>query len=65
MSLRGDSYRQRADDAKHRAAQVKDPSIKSAFEHVAVVWATLAEQVDRIDREKFSLRDEENNRSVR
>src|SRR5262249_22002084 len=65
MSLRGDSYRQRADDAKHRAAQAKDLSIKSAFEHVAAVWAALAEQVDRIDREKFPPRDEENNRSVR
>jgi len=32
---------------------------------VAVVWATLAEQVERIDREKFSLRDEENNQSIR
>jgi hypothetical protein len=64
MSLRADRYRQRAEDAKHPAVQAKDPSIKSAFEHVAVVWATLAEQVERIDREKFPLRDEENNHSV-
>jgi len=63
MSLRGDSYRQRADDAKHRAAQAKDLSIKSAFEHVAAVWAALAEQVERIDTDP--LRDEENNHSVR
>ena len=48
MSLRADRYRQRADDAKHRAAQAKDPSIKSAFEHVTAVWAALADQVERI-----------------
>jgi hypothetical protein len=65
MSLRADRYRQRADDAKHRAAQAKDLSIESAFEHVAAVWAALAEQVERIDREKFPPRDEENNHSVR
>ena len=59
MSLRADRYRQRADDAKHRAAQAKDPSIKSAFEHVTAVWAALADQVERIDREKFPSRDEE------
>jgi hypothetical protein len=57
MSLRADRYRQRADDAKHRAAQAKDPSIKSAFEHVTAVWAALADQVERIDRE--TSRDEE------
>ena len=65
MSLRADRYRQRADDAKHRASQAKDPSIKSAFEHVAAGWVALAEQVERIDTEKFSLREEENNHSVR
>ena len=59
MSSRADMYRQRADDAKHRAAQAKDPSIKSAFEHVTAVWAALADQVERIDREKFPSRDEE------
>jgi len=58
-------YRQRAEDAKHRAAQAKDPSIKSAFEHVAAGWVALAEQVERIDTEKFPLREEENNHSVR
>jgi hypothetical protein len=46
-----DRYRQRADDAKHRASQARDPSIKSAFEHVAAGWVALAEQVERIDRE--------------
>jgi hypothetical protein len=65
MSLRAGRYRQRAADAKHRAAQAKDLSIESAFEYVAAVWAALAEQVERIDREKFPPRDEENNHSVR
>ena len=65
MSLRADRYRQRAEDAKHRAAQAKDPSIKSAFEHVAAGWIALAEQVERIDTEKFPLREEENNHLVR
>jgi len=64
MSLRADRYRQRAADG-HRAAQAKDLSIESAFEYVAAVWAALAEQVERIDREKFPPCDEENNHSVR
>ena len=38
---------------------------KSAFEHVAAGWVALAEQVERIDTEKFPLREEENNHSVR
>jgi hypothetical protein len=56
-------YRQRAADAKNRAAQARDPSIKSAFENVAAGWVALAEQVERIDSEKFPFRDQENNRS--
>jgi hypothetical protein len=52
-------YRERAAEAKDRAAQARDPFIKSAFENVAAGWVALAEQVERIDREKFSLRDEE------
>jgi hypothetical protein len=59
MSLRADRYRQRAADAKDRAAHAKDLSIKSAFENVAAGWIALAEQVERIDRDKFPLRDEE------
>jgi hypothetical protein len=37
---------------KDRAAQAKDPSIKSAFENAAAGWVALAEQVERIDEEK-------------
>jgi hypothetical protein len=65
MSLRADAYRQRAADAKDRAAQARDPSIKSAFENVAAGWVALAEQVERIDGETFPFRDQKNNRSVR
>jgi hypothetical protein len=43
MSARADRYRQRAADAKDRAGQAKNLSIKSAFEHVAAGWAALAE----------------------
>jgi hypothetical protein len=64
MSVRADVYRQKAADAKDRAAQAKNPSIKSAFEEVAKGWLQLAEQVEWIDRQR-SLRDEENNGSVR
>jgi len=48
-------YRQRAANAKDRAAQAKNPSIKSAFEQVAADWIALAEQVERIDRGKSSV----------
>jgi hypothetical protein len=64
MSVRADVYRQKAADAKDRAAQAKNSSIKSAFEEVANGWLQLAEQVEWIDRQR-SLRDEENNGSVR
>jgi hypothetical protein len=58
MSSRADMYRRRAVDAKNRATQAKDLFIKSAFEHVAAGWVALAEQAERIDREKFPVRDE-------
>ena len=54
MSWRGDMYRQRAADAKQRAAQEKDPSIKIAFEHEAAFWPGLAEQVDWYGRKEVS-----------
>jgi hypothetical protein len=52
-------YRQRAADAKNRAAQAKDRSIKSALERLAADWIALAEQAERIDRQKFPPRDDE------
>jgi hypothetical protein len=60
MSLRADVYRQKAADAKARAAQAK-----SGFEEVANGWLLLAEQMKWIDRQRSLVRDEENNRSVR
>jgi hypothetical protein len=51
-------YRQRAADAKDRATQAKNSSIKSAFEEVANVGLLLAEQVEWIDRHRSPVRDE-------
>jgi hypothetical protein len=64
MPSRADDYRQRAADAKRRAVQAKDLSVKKAFEEVARGWLALAEQMEWIDRQKSSLRDEENDRSL-
>ena|SRR5947209_2966660 len=46
MSSRADAYRQRAADAKKRAAHAKDLSVKKAFEEVARGWLVLAEQME-------------------
>jgi hypothetical protein len=62
MSSRVDMYRQRAADATKRAAQAKDLSVRKAFEEVARGWRVLAEQMEWIDRQRSSLRDE-NDRS--
>jgi hypothetical protein len=51
-------YRQRAAEAKNRAAQTTSPSIKSAFEEVARGWLLLAEQTEWIELTS-SLRDED------
>jgi hypothetical protein len=60
MSSRSDEYRQRAGEAKNRAAQTSSPSIKSAFEEVARNWLLLAEQMEWLDRQGSSQRDEVN-----
>ena len=52
MSSRADVYRQRAADAKKRAAQAKDLSVKKAFEEVARGWLILAEQMEWMDRQE-------------
>jgi hypothetical protein len=57
MSSRSDAYRQRAAEAKNRAAQTSSPSIKSAFEDVARGWLVLAEQTEWLDRQGSSRRD--------
>jgi len=42
MSSERDTCLRRADDAKQRAAQATEPSIKSAYEKVAEHWMLLA-----------------------
>ena len=50
MSSERDTCLKKADDAKQRAAQAKDLSIKIALEHEAAFWLLLAEQMDWIDK---------------
>jgi hypothetical protein len=45
---------QRADDAKQRAAQATEPSIKSAYEKVAEYWMLLARLESLVAAEKNS-----------
>jgi hypothetical protein len=59
-----DMYRQRAADAKQRSAQAKDLSVKRAFEEVARGWLVHAEQMEWIDRQKSTVHDEEDDRSL-
>jgi hypothetical protein len=54
MSAERDFCRRRADNAKQRAAQAMEPSIKSAYEKVAEYWMLLA-------RLESLLGDERNN----
>jgi hypothetical protein len=65
MSLRADRYRERAAEAKDRAAQEKTPSIKSAYEEVARSWLLLAEKMEWTERRGSSRRDEDMSRRVR
>ena len=55
MSLRADMYRQNAAEARQRAKQTRDPSIKSAFEDVARGWLLLAEQLGWMDSQNASI----------
>jgi hypothetical protein len=59
MLSRSDEYRQRAAEAKNRAAQTSNPSVKSAFQEVARGWLLLAEQMEWIERRRSSLGDED------
>jgi hypothetical protein len=49
MSPRADMYRQKAAEAKNRAAQASNPHVKSAFKEVARAWLVLAEQIEWMD----------------
>jgi len=57
-----DMCRQRAADAKQRAAQAKDLSVKRAFEEVAAGWLVLAEQTERMDSKEGTPPQRKNNR---
>jgi hypothetical protein len=50
MSSQADMYRQRAADAKQRAARAKELSIKIALEHEAAFRLLLVEQMEWIDK---------------
>jgi hypothetical protein len=52
MSSERNTCLQKADDAKQRAAQATEPSIKSAYEKVAEHWKLLARLESLISREK-------------
>jgi hypothetical protein len=48
-------------EARQRARQTTDPSIKSAFENVTRGWLLLAEQVQWMESKKVSLPQPKNN----
>jgi hypothetical protein len=54
MSSERDACLRRADDAKQRAAQATEPSIKSAYEKVATHWMLLARLESLLAAEKNS-----------
>jgi hypothetical protein len=56
MSSRADMYRQKAAEAKNRAAQASNPHVKSAFKEVARAWLVLAEQIEWMDGQLKSHR---------
>jgi hypothetical protein len=51
MSPRADMYRQKAAEAKNRAAEARNPHVKTAFEEVARSWLVLAEQMEWMERQ--------------
>jgi hypothetical protein len=57
MSSERDTYRQKADEARQRAAQASEPFVKSAYEKVAEHWTLLA----RLDS---LIHDENNNETA-
>jgi hypothetical protein len=49
MAPRADMYRQKAAEAKNRAAQARNSHVKSAFKAVARAWLVLAEHIEWMD----------------
>jgi hypothetical protein len=60
MYSRAEEYRRRGNEARQRAAQSTNLSIKEAFLEVARGWFTLAEQVAWLDGER--ARSEQNDK---
>jgi hypothetical protein len=60
MSSERNTYRQKADEARQRAAQASEPFVKSAYEKVAEHWTLLARLDSLIHDETMNslLRDE-------
>ena len=54
MSSERDTCPKKADDAKQRAAQPTEPSVKSAYEKVAKHWMLLARLESLIGNEKIN-----------
>jgi hypothetical protein len=54
MVLRVNWYRERAAEARRKASETRDPSIKGAYEMMARDWAILAEQVEWIENQRRS-----------
>jgi len=54
MSSERDACLRKADEAKQRAAQATEPSIKSAYEKVAEHWMLLARLESLVAAEKES-----------
>jgi hypothetical protein len=52
MSSERDTCLRKADDAKQRAAQATEPSVKSAYGKVAEHWKLLAQLESLISNEK-------------
>jgi hypothetical protein len=52
MYSRSEYYRRRGLEAKERAAQSTDLSVREALKDVARHWLALAERVDWLDRQQ-------------
>jgi hypothetical protein len=52
MLSRVNWYRERATEARRRASETRDPSIRIAYEIMAHDWAALAEQVEWIENQR-------------
>jgi hypothetical protein len=49
MGTRADQYRRKADRARERAQQARDPFVKLSYQELGRDWAALAEQAEWLD----------------